>query len=266
MGPRKLFPCSALQRDPGDASGIARAVAEFIGARHAGLLWADAGDGRARDATGEAAFRVLLWPGGAAARRALGLPPQDFHISLGFRSHDVHGRSKGLASLVGGAPPRETVQPLIAVAARLSQGPTPPDGDDAQGAEQLAAAALLGASAHGLVDAEAGVHAVLCQLHGRLRRPALAMEHADLLLAFPGHSDDEVGVRCRALALVQLGRCAEALPELSRARELLHQLPGADERQAVEARLCLAEDICRKRLRSTAGPAPPVGDAGSGHG
>ena len=41
------------------------------------------GEGRAKDGTDEAVFRVLLWPAGAAMRRTLGLPQQDFHISLG---------------------------------------------------------------------------------------------------------------------------------------------------------------------------------------
>ena len=35
---------------------------------------------------------MVVWAAGAAARSAFSLPPQDFHITLGFRGHDVHGR------------------------------------------------------------------------------------------------------------------------------------------------------------------------------
>jgi len=45
------------------------------------------GTGSCKDATGEASFRVVLWPAAAAWRERLELPPKDFHITLGF--HDA---------------------------------------------------------------------------------------------------------------------------------------------------------------------------------
>jgi hypothetical protein len=47
----------------------------------------DVGTGSCKDATGEASFRVVLWPAAAAWRERLELPPKDFHITLGF--HDA---------------------------------------------------------------------------------------------------------------------------------------------------------------------------------
>ena len=43
------------------------------------------GTGRCKDAGGEAAFRVVLWPAAARWREILELPPKDFHITLGFQ-------------------------------------------------------------------------------------------------------------------------------------------------------------------------------------
>ena len=48
-----------------------------------------------------------------------GLPTQDFHISLGFSKHDVHGKSKGIGSLVTGAPSAVSVPQLTTEATRL---------------------------------------------------------------------------------------------------------------------------------------------------
>ena len=45
------------------------------------------------------------WPSGAALRAALGLPPTDFHITLGFFPADVHGVPKGAAQVL---PPPES--------------------------------------------------------------------------------------------------------------------------------------------------------------
>jgi len=44
-------------------------------------------------------FRVLEWPALAAARRLLGLPPADLHITVGFAKNDVHGVAKGRHTL-----------------------------------------------------------------------------------------------------------------------------------------------------------------------
>ena len=49
--------------------------------------WVDVGTGSCKDATGEASFRVVLWPAAAAWWERLELPPKDFHITLGF--HDA---------------------------------------------------------------------------------------------------------------------------------------------------------------------------------
>ena len=45
-------------------------------------------------------FLVCSYPRATALRKKLGLPPKDFHITLGFNQRDLHGCSKGVASLL----------------------------------------------------------------------------------------------------------------------------------------------------------------------
>lgn len=47
-----------------------------------------------------AVFVVLEWPAANALRVSLGLPPQDFHVTLGFSRTDVHGVRKDKSTLV----------------------------------------------------------------------------------------------------------------------------------------------------------------------
>ena len=66
--------------------------------------WVDVGTGSCKDATGEASFRVVLWPAAAAWRERLELPPKDFHITLGFQDGApwicAEGASKSLSITV----------------------------------------------------------------------------------------------------------------------------------------------------------------------
>lgn len=48
----------------------------------------------------EAFFWVISWPGGQAFRSSLGLPPKDFHITLGFRFSDIHSVYKDESTLL----------------------------------------------------------------------------------------------------------------------------------------------------------------------
>jgi SAM-dependent methyltransferase len=52
------------------------------------------------DDANDAYYVVVEWPAGAAARAKLGLPPHDFHITLGFRKRDVHGIRKDCDTLI----------------------------------------------------------------------------------------------------------------------------------------------------------------------
>jgi hypothetical protein len=233
--------------DPDDTAALARAAIALLATRGPSrLMWLDVGAGRAKDDNGEAAFRVLLWPAAAAVRRMLGLAPQDFHISLGFQKQDVHGKSKGLSSLVAGAPDAAAVPQLLAQATLLL--------DDAsagkshvEGVEQLAEAALRGADAQGDQEAEAGALRVLCALllvrGGKQADEVLPC--AERLLEL--QPQDELGTRSRALALVMLSRFEEALPALELAQSQLHKLP-AEKRAAEETRLKQALVFCQKKL------------------
>ena len=46
-------------------------------------------------------FRVLDWPAASAVRKRLGAPNQDFHISVGYKSTDIHGVRKDASTLIG---------------------------------------------------------------------------------------------------------------------------------------------------------------------
>jgi hypothetical protein len=57
------------------------------------------GLGRATSGPHTAFFRVLQWPQLNALRVELGLPLIDLHVTVGFKSQDVHGVSKNLWTL-----------------------------------------------------------------------------------------------------------------------------------------------------------------------
>jgi len=100
----------------------------------------DCGEGHACSLKSEATFRVVLWPGGVALRRAVGLPPRDFHITLGFSKTDVHSSPKALVSLTRGVS-ATALEPLAQLAAQLVE---PGEGVqvDAEGAEIIKAALM----------------------------------------------------------------------------------------------------------------------------
>jgi hypothetical protein len=48
--------------------------------------WQDVGLGRLTEGeANEVFFRVVRWESGQKARAAMGLPPKDFHITVGFK-------------------------------------------------------------------------------------------------------------------------------------------------------------------------------------
>lgn len=229
--------------DPSDCVALARAVACLLDKRPSSLAWIDIGTGRARDGDDEAVFRVLLWPAGAAVRRQLGLAAQDFHITLGFSRSDVHGKRKGVTSLVAGAPDAAAVPSLLEEAELLLEIGLVNDAD----AEtmELAEIALLGATFHEDAEGEAATLRVLCRLHGRSKRADEALSCAERLLEL--NPDDEVGCRSRAFSLVMLSRFSEALPVLAQAQAQLEELP-ATKRSLEEPRLQKALNLCRTKL------------------
>jgi len=49
--------------------------------------------------------RVVSWTAAAQVREALGAPPHDFHISVGFKQNDIHGVDKGVSTLKNATSP-----------------------------------------------------------------------------------------------------------------------------------------------------------------
>mmetsp|Transcript_51518 Transcript_51518/g.130947 ORF Transcript_51518/g.130947 Transcript_51518/m.130947 type:complete len:1157 (-) Transcript_51518:39-3509(-) len=240
--------------DPEDLPSVAEYVVQSISRRPGSLTWIDVGEGRVSNEDGESAFRVVMWPAAAAARSDLGLAAQDFHISLGFRSSDLHGKCKGLPSLVAGAVDRVALQPLLQTARQLLEA-TPASAvagasggalDDA-GVKALATAALEGARAHADAAAEeVAALRVLCQLFGRLKMPEQSLEVAEQLTELD--TDDEVGSRSLAFALMTLQRFEAALPVLKRLHALLPALAPGKEREQLEKWLPGALQKCRRKL------------------
>eukprot|EP01120_Amphizonella_sp_Union-15-10_P001169 TRINITY_DN11223_c0_g1_i1.p1 TRINITY_DN11223_c0_g1~~TRINITY_DN11223_c0_g1_i1.p1 ORF type:complete len:132 (+),score=25.76 TRINITY_DN11223_c0_g1_i1:511-906(+) len=62
--------------------------------------WTDEGVGSAAVAGQEAYFKVILWPAANQFRKSLGLPVADFHITVGFKEHDLFGVDKSINSLL----------------------------------------------------------------------------------------------------------------------------------------------------------------------
>lgn len=232
-----------------DLASVAELASRLVAAQPCAFLWVDAGEGRCRDEQGEAAFRVVFWPAGAAARRMLALEPQDFHISLGFRGHDVHGRSKGHSSLLGGVPAAAAV-PRLAAAARQLLETTPGREADSQGVEGLCDAALLGARAAGDAQAEQAALRALCLLCGRFARHQECLQHAGQLLELC--AEDEVACRSRAFSLMALQRYSEAWPALAVLERISKQMSEGKEGAAVEKWLSSALEKCKSKLGDAA--------------
>lgn len=233
---------------PGDAQdtdGVARAAAAFVASRPGGLIWADVGEGRVGDGNAESVFRVLLWPGGSAVRALLYLPPQDFHITLGFRGHDVHGRSKGMPSLVKGVSEVQQLPGLVAAAQQLLQVGIGRD-TDIEGVMQFSLAVLQGAESHGDLSNEVAALRVLCMVCGRAQRPQDTLDYSTRLLELK--ADDEVGLRSASFAFVTLARYEEAVATLARLQYLLQTIPATAESAGVEKWSRQAMERCRKKL------------------
>lgn len=239
------WPEQVERPDADDPASIARAAEAVLAELPGALAWADAGEGRARAGDAEAAFRVVLWPAGQAARRLLGLPRQDFHVTLGFRGHDVHGCGKGLGSLLQGAPAAAAAQHMAATAKSVL--------DVCSGhaflseeAEQLAEAALEAALAAPDDAAEAAALQGLCIACGRARRHEELLAHAASLLQLEPQS--ELGCRSHATALMALKRYGEALPALRRLSDALAALPEGAERGRLELWLRKSQERCSAEL------------------
>jgi len=62
--------------------------------------WIDLGIGRQQNAQTETFFRVIKWDAANLFRQQFGLPPNDFHVTIGFKSTDIHGVKKDESTLI----------------------------------------------------------------------------------------------------------------------------------------------------------------------
>ena len=89
---------------PSSSANKSSAVSSLLDSMVEWLIddWVDLGLGKVIDSTtnDKAFFKVLRWPGGAAVRERLHLPPCDFHITVGFHPHDVHTLRKNEDTLM----------------------------------------------------------------------------------------------------------------------------------------------------------------------
>jgi hypothetical protein len=240
------FKALGLQTIQDDAADVARSIAALLASKPNGLSsWVPIGRGRTKDGSAEATFIALLWPSYASLRRVLGLEAHDLHITLGFFGHDVHGKPKGVSSLVDGVPTAESLPILLSEATALLEAGRGTD-MDSDGIEQLVEVALLGAVSHGDESTEIASLRALCELHGRMKRGDRLFSSAERLLELDPY--DETGTRSRAYALVMLKRYSEALPALEKARGFLHTLSEAM-RAIEESRLEQAFNFCKKKTK-----------------
>lgn len=217
----KIWPGDVLPS--ADMSGIAAAVVALLDKASYAWDWVDVGTGTCKDTSGEATFRVVLWPAARGLREKLGLPPKDFHITLGFQGNDVHSKSKGLTSIA--APERECLPRLLAI----------PD---------LLETALDGAEFYGDEELEIEALRELCMLCGRRKQPQQLLAYAERLLQL---RNDATAQRSCAFALVMLGRWKEALKALKMAELRLDEV--SEELRELEAkRVTQAIQHCRKKL------------------
>lgn len=60
----------------------------------------DVGLGKVTKADNEAYFKVLQWDSANAFRTNVGLPAKDFHITVGFKTADIHDVKKDTTALL----------------------------------------------------------------------------------------------------------------------------------------------------------------------
>jgi tRNA nucleotidyltransferase (CCA-adding enzyme) len=75
--------------------------------------------GRAEDGENAVYFIVVKWPEAQEFRERLGLGPYDFHITLGFRTNDIHGIPKNASACIGKL--REVSEPLTEQTLRVTK-------------------------------------------------------------------------------------------------------------------------------------------------
>jgi len=62
--------------------------------------WRCLGVGSVTENSNQAWYCVVDWPDANTLRQSLGLPPSDFHITLGYRYSDIHGVRKDESTLL----------------------------------------------------------------------------------------------------------------------------------------------------------------------
>lgn len=252
-----LWPTSVPAPSLDDRSSVPRAAAVFLDSHLGSWLWADLGEGRAFADGCESAFRVLLWPGGVALRRALGLPPQDFHVTLGFRDGDVHGKPKGMSSLMGAAPHAAALPQLALMCRQLIVEVSESACLDEESLQELVDATLLGSEAQeddaGVAAVEADARRGACHLCGRAKEWGGVIFHAERLLQLG--AEDRWGQEKRAFALVMSGRHNEALPELEQLLEWLDEEQNETKRVKAGLNIRKARNQCLKKLSKAGLPS-----------
>lgn len=244
-----LLPAPCLH----DRSSVPSAAAAFLDSHPGSWLWADLGEGRASAAGSESAFRVFLWPGGVALRRALGLPPQDFHVTLGFRDGDIHGKPKNMSTLPDSAPEAAALPQLARMCRQLivEMGESGRlDDESLQELVDAAFSALRAAEARednaGAAVLEADARRAACLLCGRAGDMDGVLSHAGRLLELD--AGDRFGREKRAFAFVKFGRHAEALPELEQLLAGLDEEEDESKRAKAELKIRNARGVCLKKL------------------
>jgi len=94
-----LSKIKALSANPSEALSDREWVFNYIAANVVDD-WIDMGLGTIKHSDNEAWFKVLRWKSADDAREFLGLTKKDFHITVGFRTADIHNESKGEKTLL----------------------------------------------------------------------------------------------------------------------------------------------------------------------
>eukprot|EP00405_Crypthecodinium_cohnii_P010526 CAMPEP_0206430020 /NCGR_PEP_ID=MMETSP0324_2-20121206/6574_1 /ASSEMBLY_ACC=CAM_ASM_000836 /TAXON_ID=2866 /ORGANISM="Crypthecodinium cohnii, Strain Seligo" /LENGTH=1105 /DNA_ID=CAMNT_0053895785 /DNA_START=60 /DNA_END=3378 /DNA_ORIENTATION=+ len=217
--------------DPTEIASVATAIIQHMKSLPGALSWVDLGEGRVSADGGEAAFRVVLWPGGTYLRRLAGLPHLDFHLTLGFLSHDVHGKCKGPSSLVAGVPAAASLPHLLKLSQTLLQA-EPVQGFTDEGARITAEIALEVAREHQNQEHEQAALEVCCQLAGRAKYIEGLEEYGrDLLLIAPANP---IALRSAAFAALSRSRFEAALPLLKVLKGVVEDAKQSGKAQTAE--------------------------------
>jgi atypical dual specificity phosphatase len=210
--------------------------------------WVDLGLGKAidRNTNDKAYYKVLHWPGGAAVRHLLQLPAIDFHITVGFNVHDVHGVCKDQSTLLYNAADDTNATDSLdidvthlkkRVAACKEKQDFTSILHELSTCIDRASEAALSVSNHTLLLA-------LCAyVHEKLGNTAECIAHADKAIAL--QPTNSIGYTRKATALMQRKQYQQA------AQVLQHALDNAASVACERANLEKALARCNEKLAAT---------------